>query len=998
MQHTFAQICLSIFVTTLALASPKAQDVLDRKVSVNMTNVTLQDALGQIERAADVQFGYSSKAIRIQRKVSIAANNQRLADVLNATLTPLDIKYRVVGEQIVLTAQDASLNPLNTSNERRLVVPIEGVVTDNAGEPIIGATVVLKGTNKGAITDNTGKFTLDAKLGDVLVISFVGFEKQEVVVGANRSLKIVLTEQASLDQVTVVGSRFTKPRTDVDRPVAIDVINVKELQSTGQVDLGQSLHYSAPSFNAYKFGINDGAPFVDPATLRGLGPDQVLVLVNNKRRHKVSFLSINDGVGKGQVGTDINIVPSLAVKRVEVLRDGAAAQYGSDAIAGVINMQLNNASSGGTVTAYYGQGYSKPNLDVKGVRPPVLTQDGKTYNVAANFGLKLAQKGFLNTTLTFNRHDGYDRSGSYSNPNASSPSTNFFSRVVRIEDSLLKARNINLDRAFLGSAKNQTYGAFINAGLPINDKWEAYAFGGYTLKKVTTFVFTRPPSNTRRNNLNIFPNGYNPIAPADMNDFALTAGTKGKIGNGWNLDLSVNQGSNRVDWYAENTINPSLGDASPTEFYIGQTRVMQSIFNADLAKTFNEGSYPNFSVAAGTEARRENFRQKAGDKAAYEAGPLKATKDVGSSGREGFSDRTAGSWNRTNVGVYVEGESDLTKSILVGAAARFENYSDFGSDVSYKVNTRIKIIEQLGARLSVSRGFRAPNITQAHYSNYVNISFDNAGNSILNPIIPAESNLAAALGLGLENGLKKETSFDVTGGATFKLGESFLFTADYYQIKVKDRIQLSGGIDVSKIPTFTSAGFTQTANVFVNAFNTTTNGLELVAAYNKRIGTDNRLTVNLAYSSMNTKADEGSVKKTSQGADVVDFAALTYITDGQPRNKFIGSVGYDLRKFGVLFRTTRFGEVIDPLATLTTPDPTTGLKYQTLSAKTLFDIALTYRPINTLSIQLAVNNITDVYPDLLATPQTTNEVIFSRRTNQFGTQGRFISLTGTYNF
>ncbi|MBL7815189.1 MAG: TonB-dependent receptor [Saprospiraceae bacterium] len=1002
MKLSLSQLFLSLLFTTLSFASPKAQDILEKKVTIRLDNVELRNALQELEKEANVQFGYSSKAIKVQRKVSVNAQNQRLAEVLNTIFNPMRISYRVVNDQIILTNINSSETPpLSTElgNSRlesnKAAVTIGGTVRDEKGEPIPSVNITVKGITKGIQTGMDGRFQMEVNVGDVLVISSVGYTKQEITVtGKDQSnLSIVLKEdQSTLGEVTVVGSRFTKSRTDVERPVPIDVINIKELQATGQVDLGQSLHYSAPSFNAYKFGINDGAPFVDPATLRGLGPDQVLVLVNNKRRHKVSFLSINDGVGKGQVGTDINIVPSLAVKRVEVLRDGAAAQYGSDAIAGVINMQLNNASSGGTVTAYYGQGYSKPNLDVKNVITPKLTQDGKTYSMAANFGLKLAQKGFLNTTLTFNKHDGYDRSGTYSSSNG------YYTKVKATDDSLVKARGINLDRAFLGSAKSETYGAFINAGLPINKNWDAYAFGGYTFKHVTTFVFTRPPSNTRRSVLSKFPDGYNPIAPADMNDFALTAGAKGKVGNGWNLDLSVNQGSNRVDWNAENTVNPSLGDASPTEFYVGQTRVMQSILNADLSKTFNEGSYPNFSIAAGTEARRENFRQKAGDKAAYEAGPLKTTKDVGSSGREGFSDKTAGNWNRTNVGIYVEGESDLNKHILLGAAARFENYSDFGSDVSYKLNTRIKIIDQLSVRGSFSRGFRAPNITQSHYSNYVNISFDNAGNSILNPIIPADGSLAAALGLGLDNGLKKETSNDISTGLTLKLGEDFLFTADYYNIKVKDRIQLSGGINVANIPAFVSAGFNQTANVFVNAFNTTTNGIELVAAYNKKIGTDSRLNINLAFSSMNTEADTSSIKKTSQGTNVVDNASLIYITDGQPRNKLIGSIGYDFKKFGITFRTTRFGEVIDPLATLTTADPKTGLKYQTLSAKTLFDVALTYRPLDKLSLQLAVNNMTDVYPDLLAVPQTTNEVVFSRRTNQFGTQGRFISLTATYNF
>ncbi len=1000
-------ILLSIFSNFLIARELNAQDVLNTRVTVNLDKTELKYFLQSLENLTQVKFTYSSQIVSVKQQVSLNVQNERLEHVLDMVLKPLNISYEVYNRQIILNKQlmPTVSNPKPTVSTNRYpektfekpAPTVKGTIKDSkTGEPVVGANVVIKGTTKGTQTNDNGQFELEANKGDVLVISYVGYVVQEVSVSSiEAALDIRLVEELSLlNETVVVGSRFSKPRTDVDRPVPIDVINLRDIQATGQMDLGQAIHYSAPSFNAMKFGINDAAPFVDPATLRGMGPDQVLVLVNNKRRHKVSFLSINDGVGKGQAGTDINIVPALSLKRVEVLRDGAAAQYGSDAIAGVINMQLNNASSGGAVSTYYGQGYSKPNLDVKNIKAPVLIKDGQTYNLAANVGLKLGEKGFLNSTLSYSHTDGYDRSGSYSNPNATSASTNFYSRNQATEDSLLKANNINLNRAILGSAKNTTYGIFINAGLPINANWDAYAFGGYTKKHVITGVFTRPPSNARRSALTIFPNGYNPIAPADLQDFSLTAGAKGKFGNNWNADFSLGQGSNKVDWYAKNTVNPSLGAASPTEFYIGQTRVTQTLLNADISKTFNEGNYPNFSLGAGSELRYETFKQKVGDKASYEAGPLKATKDVGSSGREGFSDRTSGSWNRTNVGVYVEGESDVTKNFLLGAAARFENYSDFGSDISAKFNTRYKFADAFAIRSSISRGFRAPSITQSHYSNYVNISFDNAGNSILNPIIPAESTLAQSL--GLVDGLKKETSVDIAGGITSKIGEHFTFTADAYRIDVKDRIQLSGGIDVSKIQAFKDAGFNQTANVFVNALDTRTVGLEFVAGYNTKINENSKFSFNAAFSSMNT--DTLAVKKTSTGVTTVDNAAISYITVGQPKNKLIVSANYEIKQFSILFRMSRFGEVTDPLATLPAADPKTGFKYQTFSAKTLLDIALTYRPMKNLGIALGVNNLTDVYPDLLVAPQTTNEVIFSRRTNQFGTQGRFINASVNYNF
>jgi iron complex outermembrane recepter protein len=917
--------------------------------------------------------------------------------IFKATLLPLTLSITcampvLAGNQLVTFNESTHVL---TPSVNKMVQTITGKVKDKNGEPIIGMSVSIKGTTKGTLTDADGNFTLDAQVGDVLVFSFIGYTTQEVAVtGSTSSLDIVLEEAAGLiGEVTVVGSRFnTKPRSDVDKPVPIDVIGVKELQATGQVDLGQAIHYSAPSFNAVKFGINDGAPFVDPATLRGLGPDQVLVTVNNKRRHKVSFLSINDGVGKGQAGTDINVVPALSLKRVEVLRDGAAAQYGSDAIAGVINLQLNNASSGGAVNVYTGTGYSRPQIDVNNLLPITTRTDGATYNVSANLGLKLGSKGFLNTTLTYSHTDGYDRSGWYK------AGAGFYSNNVVTDDSLVRARGINLDRAVLGAAQNTTYGIFINAGVPINDKWNFYTFGGYTNKHVITGVFTRPPSNARRSVLAIFPDGYNPIAPATLHDYSITAGVKGTV-SGWNTDLSVGQGSNKVNWNAENTVNPSLGatwngQPAPTKFYVGTTHVTQTLVNADITKSFNAKNYPNLSVGVGTEFRAEMFQQIAGDSAAWKPGPFFATKDVGSSGREGFSDKTAGKWNRTNVGVYVEVESDLTKELLIGAAVRGENYSDFGSDVCGKINARYKATDAFAIRGSISRGFRAPSMTQSHYSNFVNISFDNAGNSIFNPVLPTDYKHAHLLGI---SGLKKETSWDFAGGITSKLGDYFTMTADLYQIDVDNRIMLSASTPVSQFPEFVAEGFKQNAQFFVNAIDTRTNGFEFVANYNRPIDKDNKVTINAAYSSMTTTLRAN--RTTSTGVQIVDAAAALYITDGQPKSKFIVSTGYDYKQLSLLLRWTRFGEVSDPLATLkVAPTDVTAKKYQVFAAKTLFDMSLTYRPMKQLAIVAGVNNLFDVYPDLLQVPQTTNEVVFSRRTNQFGTQGRFLNMSVNYNF
>lgn len=870
---------------------------------------------------------------------------------------------------------------------------IQGKVLDaEYQEPLVGVSVTITGTTQQTITDLNGYYKIEVNANNSsLTFSFAGYESQTVAIGNTATLNIKLKGAAALglgENVVVVGSRTATPRSSIDRPVPIDVISLKELQQTGQPDLGQALHFTNPSLMALKFGINETTPFADAVSLRGMGSDQILLLINNKRRHKVSFLSINDGVSKGQVGHDFNVIPMLGLKRVEVLRDGAAVQYGSDAIAGVVNMELNNAASGGAVQVYAGGGYSRPQLDVNGVASPKTIQDGNTYNLSANMGFKLGNEGFLNGTLTYGHYSGYDRSGSFS------ASTGFYTSNKTRDDSLITANNINLDRAFLGAAKTTTYGIFLNAGIPISKNLNFYSFGGYTNKYAETNVFTRAPTNARRSVLGIFPNGYNPITPATLHDYMLTAGVKGTIGDAWNLDVSLGQGGNRANWSAKNTVNPSFGTNSPTEFNVGSTVISQTLANLDISKTFNKGDYPNLSLGVGSEVRYETFEQIAGDTASWKAGPLRQTKDVGSSGREGFSDQTAGKWTRTNVGFYAEVESDITQNILLGAAMRFENYSDFGSDFSYKATTRIKVLKELSVRGAISRGFRAPSMTQSYYSNYSNISFDNAGNSVINPVIPATSDLAKVLGI---NRLERETSLNISGGISSVINDNLSFTADLFSISVDNRIMLSGGILTAGFPQFVAAGFPQQTTVFVNAIDTRTSGVELTLNYKYAINQDTRLTLNAAFATMATSLVAN--RKTSTGITVADSIATTFFTKGLPANKLITSAMLDYKKLGVWLRVAHFGENIDPTAILkVAPTDPTAAKYQVFGAKTLLDLGVNYLILKGLNVQIGVNNLLDVYPDLLQVPQTTNEVVFSRRTNQFGTQGRFFNMTLNYTF
>ena len=807
---------------------------------------------------------------------------------------------------------------------------------------------------------------------------------------------------AAIDEIVVtgIGSRSTQ-RSNVDLAVPVDVLSLEDINKTGQIDIGQSLHFLAPSFSAVKFGINDLSPLTDPATLRGLSPDQTLLLVNGKRRHKVSFMNLNHGLAKGQLGNDINAIPAAAIKQVEILRDGAAAQYGSDAIAGVINMVLNDASSGGSIRAYTGVAYTAPEFDGKSpvgvdgeeIYPGDFVTDGATYSISANFGLPWGDDGFINTTVWAHHNDAYDRSGTYTHSAGWYPDDPNLTPAENIaEDERLRTLNgIDLDRAILGAAEVTNSGIFINAGRPMDEDWDFYVFGGFSDKEVIGGIFSRAAARTDRAVLEIFPNGFNPITPAEMTDWQIVTGARGEFGEGWGLDLSMGYSGNKLDLFNTNTVNPSMGAASPTEFYTGSLEVTQTLLNLDVTKLLGDG---NTTLAVGTEIRFETFEQTQGTADSWRPGPLAffpndPKRDIGSTGREGFSDLTQGKWERNNVGVYVEVERDISDDFLVTAAARWERYSDFGSDVSYKLASRYRFSDRFSLRGSVNRSFRAISLAQYQYSNYVNIAFDNAGDSVVTPFLPIRNPLVqSAFGI---TDLEPETSLDFSVGITSELSDNLSFTVDAYQIDIDDRILISGGIGLAAFPEFANSGYDE-VQIFSNAVNTSTKGFDVVLNYVQEVGNDGQLSLALAANFNDTEVDSINVLPGLTEGDLVDGRDLVFMTDGAPKQKVIVTAGYQVGNFDLLARVTNFGEVKDPRTTTLAGDP------QTFSSQTVTDLSVTGNLTDQFSVTLGVNNAFDVYPDMLIKPQVRGEVIYSRRTNQFGTMGRFVNLSMDYNW
>ncbi|MFV0248755.1 MAG: TonB-dependent receptor domain-containing protein [Tenacibaculum sp.] len=962
-----------------------------QKVTFSMKQVSIKQVIDEIQKQTNFKFLYRNSDINVKSKISFKAKNETINKVLKRLFQNTDITYKIVEKQIILNNKTLLVNTLTNMQTKK----ITGIVTDSNAQPLPEASVVIKGSSVGTTTDSDGKFSIQIKGNSaVLIVSYIGFQSKEIVVDESKNYIITLSEDTqNLSEITLLASR-AKPRSDLDSPIPVDALGVAQLIGTGQPDVGQQLQFSAPSFNAVKFGINDLASLIDPASLRGLATDQTLLLVNGKRRHKVSFFSLNHGVGKGQLGNDINAIPAAAIKRIEILRSGAAAQYGSDAIAGVMNLQLNNAKSGGSIKFYIGSGLSNPKYDNIGSNAHLAGKtiygtvvDGQTAQLSLNFGLPWGETGFINTTLNFQNSEPYDRSGKYTHPEGWYPDNpNLSDEQNKAIDAELRLQNgINLDRTVLGSVKNTNGSLYINAGNNIDENWHFYAFGGILSKRIVSSIFSRAPARDERAVLEIYPNGYNPITPSMLTDWQVLSGIKGIFSNNWTVDFSSSYSGNDLQLYIKNAVNPSLGANSPTQFYTGGLQVTQTVFNIDLVK-----NYENISLLFGSELRNETYKQTQGEAASWQIGPV-IGNDIGSSGREGYSDLTEGKFARNNIGFYAEAEVDFTKNFLTTAAARFENYSDFGSDLSFKLSGRYKLGSKTSVRASVNRSFRAPALAQIEYSNFTQTTFDDDGNTLVTPFLPVTNPLAQkAFG---DIGLKPETSIDFAFGLTLKPSRKFSFTLDSYKVLIDNRIVISSGIEANLFTEFKDAGYDE-INIFTNALNTSTTGFDFVGTYYKYFG-NNNLSISLGANINKTKVESinQSTVFQSKDIDIVDKRDIVFLTAGTPSKKIILSGKYTSKNFVFTTRASYFGEVTDARETIDDKDT-----FQVFSPKTLIDFSVSHKLNKKLSITARANNVFDTYPDMLFSPNVRGEVIYSRRTNQFGTQGRFLNFSLSYNW
>ena len=907
---------------------------------------------------------------------------------------------------------------------------IKGTITDSGTkEPLIGAAVVVKGTTIGAVTDINGNFSIDVPKGSTaLSVSFVGFTSTEVAIGADSNINIALSSGSTLDNVVVIGSRAPS-RTNTQSAVAVDVITPKDLKGFSQVDVSQILNYVAPSFNSNRQTVTDGTDHVDPASLRGLGPDQVLVLVNGKRRHTSALVNINGTVGRGSVGTDMNVIPVAAIERIEVLRDGAAAQYGSDAIAGVINIVLkkDNSALNASVTSGFNittLNYTAPTLTGGTTAYSNSITDGNVLQVDISKGFKLGEGGHLMLAGQYNDRGNTNRSGLdniptlYLGSNGGFPSTpsgadqtTFRNNLLAADNAILASSGVDRHNIRFGNASSKNIGLFIDGGLPLGGG-ELYFSGGITTRSGEGYGNFRPAVARNQQPLKadgslFFANGFLPGIRSGIDDQSIIVGYKTNFG-AWKADLSNVYGMNSFQFTVFNSGNATLpnADAQQTTFNAGQLKFAQNTTNFDISRKFDQvGIINGLNTAFGAEYRLDNYQIIAGELSSY-SGDLKTVSNAPYPGATSFGTTVAApgaqvfpgyqpanelNKSRSSVGVYADLEGELANRLLIGVAGRFENFSDFGSNLIGKLSGRLKITDNISLRGSVGTGFRAPSLQQRYFNN---TSTQFVSGLPSNTLTVNNDNDIERKVIGVD-ALRPETSVNEALGVTAKFSNALSLTIDAYQIDITDRIVYSGAFSRALLG-FGATDYVGINNVnfFANAANTNTKGIDIVANSKLPIGkgylnitaainfNQNKVTSINSTTLINdpTKNDPAKSPDTWFKNLLFDRQQQSRIEVAQPKNKTNVTLNYALNSFNVTLRVVRFGEVQYVHNLETQAKKADGTFWNTQFARDANGIALidqTFNPVyitdlivgcnvtKAFNISVGANNIFDVYPDQL---------------------------------
>ncbi len=963
---------------------------------------------------------------------------------------------------------------------------IKGVVSDDRG-PLTGASVTV-GANKGTTTNDRGEYELKVTPGKYTVsFSYAGYQlnskRVDVIANETSTADVSLVTSATGEDIVIVGSRSVG-RSKLSTPVPVDVISAKDLKNYAQIDAAQALTYVAPSFQSARQTISDGTDHIDPAGLRGLGPDQTLVLVNGKRRHNTALVNINGTVGRGSVGTDLNAIPVAAIERIEVLRDGAAAQYGSDAIAGVINIVLKKTYTGLNLSSTIGQNFT--HLDYNNTN----IQDGLNGQVDFYAGSKLGNKGghvvlsgqYLKRDRT-NRSGNdnipllyYGNGGAFPATPAGADATAFRRWLIDLDKQTATQRGYDRHNIVAGNSESSNTNLFLNGGIPLGLKSEFYFTGGYGTRLGNASGFSRNPNAYTQqpvtsNGSLFYTDGFLPAIFTKIKDRSAITGIKTKFGD-WDFDISNTYGTNKIKYTIENTGNASLPGTDPVQtiFDAGGVKFTQNTSNADFSRKFNTGSLKTFNLAFGTEFRYEQYEIISGEVNSYINGGRLATipslppypgngavvtfspapAAAGAQVFPGFGPKDALKKHRTIIAGYVDGELNVGK-LLLGAAGRYEKYSDFGDGLGGKLSARIDVTKNFAVRASTNAGFRAPSLHQRYFQN-TSTQFVNG--------LPSQSltanndNSIVRNVFGIQS-LKPEKSTSYAAGIVSKIGNGFSITVDGYYIKIKDRIVLSSAFNKTNplvAPLLAPFSDVNVIQFWTNAVDTRTKGLDIVLTDKFKLGTGNA-TFSIAANFNDNKVT--NVKTNSKIDDAANNPSLTDNTKNpandfknalfdrqqrarievvNPKNKVNITFGDQIGKLDFTVRAVRFGESqyvhqVDPKAI----NSSTGLYFndvaqgvdQTFSAKWITDFFINYKIVSGFTLGVGANNLFDVYPDRVfidprndaaavynnpiagvnQTPggysagrDNSNRGRFLYRPDQFGYNGRFLFVRAAIDF
>ena len=818
------------------------------------------------------------------------------------------------------------------------------------------------------------------------------------------------------EQIAVVGSRAA-PRSVADSAVPIDIISDEEFKQQGATDMVSMMQTVVPSFNVNDQPINDASTLVRPANLRGMASDHTLVLVNGKRRHRSAVITfLGGGLSDGAQGPDISVIPAAALKQVEVLRDGAAAQYGSDAIAGVINFVLNDASEGGSFEARYGSFYEG---------------DGDMIQMSGNVGLPLSDKGFINLSAEYRTADDTSRSVQRADAAALIAAGNtFVADPAQIWGSPEIKHDIKL---------------FANAGIELSATSEAYMFGNYAEREVEGGFYYRNPHNRGgvndggtnddgeqlllvgdltgdmsgncptdivvgdnvlenpryinevQNNPDcwafneMLPGGFTPRFGGTVTDMSLVFGTKGELDHDITYDVSLNLGQNEVDFAISNTINPSLGPETPTEFSPGRYTQSEQTLDIDFTKPFDVGLYEPLFVATGFQYRNESYESFAGDTASYEIGPL-ATQGfgIGSNGFPGLAANSQGRVSRNNIALYIDAEAYITENFMLAGALRYEDFSDFGDTTKGKIAFRWQALENIAFRGAFSTGFKAPTLGQSNVRN-VTTAFGTGGELIDRATLPPTDPVSQLKG---GEQLTPEESESITFGVVADFDNGLFITADYYNIELTDRISTASGIALTEedIATLLEQGINDASSFseisfFTNDFDTTTEGVDVVANYSMdMMGGETKFS--LAYNWTSTEVDRAS-------DNISDFR-IRMLEDNLPAVRYSATANHTNGDWRFLARMNYYGSIFEDHLDSALPIDKVG-------SEITFDFEVAYNFTEDFTVTVGAKNAFDEYPDENNTDAggiTYAQIAGSAypTTSPIGINGGFYYLRGVYTF